>query len=173
MRELVVSYDMSMSLSMSMSYGYDSQDDLDNMDGEGSNGGTPTDGDTTAPESTPAPTNVTDTNAPNATETSAPSGFPTESPTKAPLPSCYGMEFTILESPLFIETSREGISFSVLENALEDAMRDVLPFCEDLDQRRLEDAGAGGGYYIGNVDLVGGETGGKIPIRTKRTICRG
>jgi len=75
------------------------------------------------------------------------------------------MPFATFQSPLFIETSKESLSYAVLENALIEGMRDVLPFCEDLGQRKLEDAVVANdtvrNFYVGHVDLVADQIGGK------------
>lgn len=149
---------MSMSMSMSMSFTYDSQDDSDD---DVSNEDDLADSDSNGSNSTVAPTPNASTSAPDSgtVNSTANTNSPTTELTVSPL-SCYGMEYVIFESPLYVETSRDEISYSVLENQLEDAMRDILPFCEDLNQRKLTRAPSETSFYIGNVDLVGDESGG-------------
>ena len=172
---------------MSYSYGYDGNDPDDSGSGGGdsptdSNGGgdSPTDsnGDGTPPTAsngagTPSPTSTSSPEPSPTTDAVGPTSAPADDnvsapPTAAPaLPSCLGLPVSSFESPLFIETNRESVRFPVLENALSEAMRELLPFC-DPGQRRLEDGSevdhSETSYYIGNVDLVEGDEGGKRKI---------
>lgn len=179
LRELMVSYgDMSMSLSWSFSYGYNGSSDYgsgSNSDDEGNGDSqtpppsiasptsSPVPSPTLAPTTTPAtdtpssttvaPSTLTNTTTP----TSSPSFFSTAADDDAVsivLPSCLGFEFRDLQAPLFVETDRDSISFSLVQNMLEDAMRDRLPFCEDLRPGRMLEDGSDSEYYIGIVDLA-------------------
>lgn len=184
LRELMVAYgdmSMSMSLSWSFSYGYEDSDERSdhdlgsNSDGDnGGSGGSSSDSPTPAPiTSSPvttltlAPTTTPTTYSPSPT-TVAPSTITNTSPTSSPsffatadgdavsssLPSCLGFEFRDLQAPLFVETDRDSISFSLLESMLEDEMRDRLPFCENLGPGRMLEDGLDTDYYIGIVDLA-------------------
>lgn len=199
LRELVVIYDMSMSVSYS--YDYDSHDEgMDSGDDAGDNGSndegynatqptTPSSPSAVVPdEPTLAPSKSVPAGSSNSSLTDPAADLPTVAPTAAPeqLPSCFGLPSATFQSPLFVETDKDSISFAVLEDALTDAMRDVLPFCEDLGQRKLEqdamefgqrkleDAVESSGdsdYFIGNVDLVADELGGKLIRSHVRASC--
>ncbi|CAB9518498.1 expressed unknown protein [Seminavis robusta] len=112
--------------------------------------------------SSPVPS-VTLNPASSPTVLSVPTASPNTNASATPtsgvvLPSCFDFQATTLTSDLNIETTKDSIAFTVLENALDSALREVLPFCEELGnngrRRRLEDLmGSGSDYYIGNVDL--------------------
>lgn len=147
-------YDMSMSMSLSFSYSYDSQDDGTSLD----------DNDTNSTSSS----NNTDSSGSDTTPETDDSSGPTDTTPQSdgttgdgdgdgdttPDPSCFGLNRTDVEALMFVQSSKESISFHVLENALDAAMREVLPFCEDLTSRvRRLNENSTGYYYVGNVDL--------------------
>lgn len=139
-------------MSLSFSYSYDSQDE--NGDGSGNDDDTDN-GTSTSNNSTDSSSGTSSPGDSNSTSPSDPTLAPTASPTE-PDPSCFGLNRTDVDAMVYVQSTKESISYHVLENALEAAMREVLPFCEDITSRlrRLANIdSADGAYYIGNVDL--------------------
>jgi hypothetical protein len=79
---------------------------------------------------------------------------PSSSPTATLLPSCLELQVTPLEASVEIETTQLSLSFSVAESVLENALREIFPFCEGPEStvRRLQDSD-NSTFYIAYVEL--------------------
>lgn len=126
-------------MSLSMSYPYDSDGNDDtNTDG----GDVPTDIDDTP--------DVSDPNG-----DSSPSDLDT---TDSSLTVCDGLPFQTVPATLLVQSVSDSLSVATLENALNDRLRDTYAFCDDLDQRRLQNNTSDiddedSVFYIGDIDL--------------------
>jgi hypothetical protein len=87
-------------------------------------------------------------------EHSSPTPSPSSISTAIFLPSCLELQVTPLEASVEIETTQLSLSFSAVESMLENAMREIFPFCEAPKRavRRLEDS-ADSTFYVGYVQL--------------------
>lgn len=131
--------ELSLSMSLSMSYLYDSDGNDDtNTDG----GDVPTDTDDTPVVSDPD-------------GDSSPSDLDTTDP---PVTVCAGLPFQPLTTNILVQSVSDSLSVATLKNALNDRLRDTYAFCDDLNQRRLQNNtsdidDADSVFYIGDIDL--------------------
>ena len=131
---------MSMSMSMSYPYGYDGHDDTNPDDGN-------------------SPVDVDDSSTDNSNDStgtgdSSPSDFDS---TDSSLTSCSGFPLQAERSETFtVDTVRDSLPVTSIENILKTRLRDSFFFCEDLDQRRLQNTSsiddADSAFYIGDVE---------------------